>query len=58
VARALRAEETGPGRAFLVALTGYGQLEDQRFAEEAGFDRHVTKPVDPNALAVMILQGT
>jgi PAS domain S-box-containing protein len=34
----------------LVALTGYGQAEDQRRALAAGFDLHVTKPVDPAAL--------
>ena len=33
-------------RALLVALTGYGQEEDQRLAREAGFDHHLTKPVD------------
>ncbi len=31
----------------LVALTGYGQQSDQRRAAEAGFDRHLVKPVDP-----------
>jgi CheY-like chemotaxis protein len=31
----------------LVALTGYGQAEDRERALTAGFDRHVTKPVDP-----------
>jgi signal transduction histidine kinase/ActR/RegA family two-component response regulator len=30
---------------YLVAMTGYGQPEDQRRAHEAGFDRHITKPV-------------
>ena len=34
-------------KALLVALTGYGQEEDQRLAREAGFDHHLTKPVDP-----------
>ncbi len=33
-------------RALLVALTGYGQEEDQDLAREAGFDHHLTKPVD------------
>ncbi|HYN20018.1 MAG TPA: CheR family methyltransferase, partial [Thermoanaerobaculia bacterium] len=32
--------------ALLVALTGYGQEEDLRLAREAGFDHHLTKPVD------------
>jgi PAS domain S-box-containing protein len=31
----------------LVAVTGYGQAEDRARALSAGFDRHVTKPVDP-----------
>jgi CheY-like chemotaxis protein len=31
---------------ILAALTGWGQDEDKRRAEEAGFDRHFTKPVD------------
>jgi CheY-like chemotaxis protein len=35
----------------LVALTGYGLAEDRRKALEAGFDRHLAKPVDPRVLA-------
>jgi CheY-like chemotaxis protein len=57
VARALRTVGSGAEHAFLVALSGYGQTEDQRLAKEAGFDRHVTKPVDPSALSVLISQG-
>jgi PAS domain S-box-containing protein len=34
----------------LVALTGYGQGEDRRRALAAGFDLHVTKPVNPATL--------
>jgi CheY-like chemotaxis protein len=45
VARALRAHPT-LRTCLLVALTGYGQDEDQRRALDAGFDRHLTKPVD------------
>ena len=37
-------------KALLVALTGYGQEEDQRRAREVGFDHHLTKPVDPQAI--------
>jgi CheY-like chemotaxis protein len=44
VARALR-QQPGMGDAYLIALTGYGQAADQTRAREAGFDRHVTKPV-------------
>jgi signal transduction histidine kinase/CheY-like chemotaxis protein len=45
VARALRREPATAG-VRLIALTGYGQQEDQRLAREAGFDLHLTKPVD------------
>jgi PAS domain S-box-containing protein len=48
VARALR-HRNGP-QLTLVALTGWGQEADRRRATEAGFDHHLTKPVDPNAL--------
>jgi len=41
---------------FLVALTGYGQAEDRRRALDAGFDRHLTKPVDPAVLRE-VMQG-
>ncbi|HET9576466.1 MAG TPA: chemotaxis protein CheB [Usitatibacter sp.] len=38
----------------LVAMSGYGQSDDVRRAEAAGFDRHLTKPVDPRRLAVAL----
>ncbi|MGE5616126.1 MAG: PAS domain S-box protein, partial [Bacillota bacterium] len=38
----------------LVAMSGYGQSEDLRKAEAAGFDRHLTKPVDPRRLAIAL----
>ena len=47
VARRLRAR---PGCPLLVALTGWGQDADRRRSLEAGFDRHLTKPVDLDAL--------
>ena len=31
---------------YAVAVTGYGQEEDRRQAKEAGFDFHLTKPLD------------
>jgi signal transduction histidine kinase len=34
----------------LVALTGWGQDDDKRRSLEAGFDHHLTKPVDPDKL--------
>ena len=41
-------------RVFLVAVTGWGQEEDQRRAYAAGFDRHVTKPAEPAVLESLI----
>jgi CheY-like chemotaxis protein len=34
----------------LIAVTGWGQDEDRRRSQEAGFDHHLVKPVDPRAL--------
>jgi len=34
----------------LVAMTGWGQEEDRRRSHEAGFDHHLIKPVEPDAL--------
>ena len=34
----------------LIALTGYGQVEDQQRAHAAGFDGHLVKPVDLSSL--------
>jgi CheY-like chemotaxis protein len=38
----------------LVALTGWGQEEDRRRSREAGFDHHLIKPVDMNALQALL----
>jgi signal transduction histidine kinase/CheY-like chemotaxis protein len=35
----------------VVAVTGWGQAQDKQRALDAGFDAHLTKPVDPTALA-------
>ena len=40
--------------ALIVAVSGYGQPEDVRRSREAGFDRHLTKPVDLDALTAML----
>ena len=42
----------------LVAVTGYGQAEDRRRAIAAGFDLHVTKPVDASMLDEMLDRAT
>jgi signal transduction histidine kinase len=52
VARELRRQPVGPR--LLLAVTGYSQPEDRRRALEAGFDRHFTKPVDPEAVAACL----
>jgi len=41
---------------MLVAISGYGQSEDQRRAMEAGFDMHLVKPLDPMKLAGILGQ--
>jgi PAS domain S-box-containing protein len=53
VARALRREPWGTG-ITLVALTGWGQERDRQKAMDAGFDHHLTKPVDPDALEALL----
>ena len=56
VARALRKEAWGTG-ITLIALTGWGQESDRQQAIEAGFDRHLTKPVDLEALEALLSDG-
>ena len=52
-ARQIRREPSGKNMA-LIALTGWGQEEDKRRALEAGFDHHLTKPVDAIALEKLL----
>ncbi len=49
VARRLR-REPNMEKVTLVALTGWGQEEDRRRSQDAGFDLHIVKPVEPEAL--------
>ncbi len=46
VAQRLRREPWGVSM-YLVALTGWGRDDDRQQAKVAGFDKHITKPVDP-----------
>jgi len=55
VARRIRALPGGES-VRLIALTGWGQEEDRQRARDAGFDHHLTKPVDPAALQ-RLLEG-
>ncbi|MFM0010010.1 PAS domain S-box protein [Paraburkholderia sediminicola] len=49
LARRIRHEHHDTG-ILLIAVTGWGQQQDKQTAEEAGFDHHFTKPVDPREL--------
>ena len=49
VARRIRLEPWGHN-AILIAITGWGQAEDKALSRQAGFDHHLVKPVDPDAL--------
>ncbi len=53
VAQRVRATPEGHGM-LLVAITGYGRAEDRHRAERAGFDAHLTKPVQPHELAEVL----
>ena len=53
VARRIRAMDH-PTPPVLVALTGWGQDEDRRRTVEAGFDHHLVKPVDFDALKALL----
>src|SRR5687768_12151428 len=57
VARAIRKQTPGHST-LLVALTGWGQEEDQRRAEEAGFDHHMVKPVAYEQLTDLLARAT
>jgi two-component system CheB/CheR fusion protein len=46
-----RLREEGFEHATIVAVSGYGQQADKERSREAGFDDHLVKPVDREALA-------
>jgi PAS domain S-box-containing protein len=53
--RAARVTVRGSTRpTLLVALTGWGGESDKQRAAQAGFDRHLTKPVDPDSIAELL----
>jgi PAS domain S-box-containing protein len=56
VAKELRRESWGAG-ICLIALTGWGQDDDRQRAKDAGFDRHMTKPVEAWALEELLSNG-
>lgn len=54
-ARKIREQQSDKSLA-LVALTGWGQEEDRRRSEEAGFNAHMVKPVDYAALTKLLAE--
>jgi signal transduction histidine kinase len=53
VASALRGDEAFK-EAVIIAVSGYGQEEDRRRAQAAGFDHHMVKPVDFDSLVALL----
>jgi signal transduction histidine kinase/chemotaxis methyl-accepting protein methylase/CheY-like chemotaxis protein len=56
LARRIRQQPWGE-RAYVVALTGWGQEEHRRRTQEAGFDEHLTKPAEKEALQAVLKRG-
>jgi signal transduction histidine kinase/CheY-like chemotaxis protein len=55
VARRLRGDASlGAGIALLVAVTGYAEDDARRRSQEAGFDHHLVKPVDPDGVLALL----
>ncbi|HEX7689552.1 MAG TPA: response regulator, partial [Burkholderiaceae bacterium] len=54
IARRVRAGEGGHPDVTLIALTGWGQQQDRQRTRESGFDHHLVKPVDPQALEAVL----
>jgi CheY-like chemotaxis protein len=55
VARRLR-EDPATAAAFLVAVTGYGEEREVRRCWQAGFDRHLLKPIDLHELRRLLAE--
>ena len=53
LARLIRAQPWGKS-IVLIALTGWGQDDDRRRSREVGFDSHLVKPLDPDALTTLL----
>jgi len=56
VARQLRAQQAAGEKICLVAVTGYGHEAARARSEDAGFDRHLVKPVDPEILCELLAE--
>lgn len=53
LAHQLRQDRCGD-KALFIAISGYGQDEDRRRSKAAGFDHHLVKPIDQNALLSLL----
>jgi PAS domain S-box-containing protein len=42
---------------YLIAVTGWGQDEDRERARASGFDAHLTKPTDPEAVRALLIRA-
>jgi two-component system CheB/CheR fusion protein len=56
LARELRTLHAG-ARVHLIALSGYGRPQDLEASRDAGFDDHLTKPVDGERLIAVMTSG-
>jgi CheY-like chemotaxis protein len=54
--RAIR-QQSVDRQPMLIACTGWGQQEDVQRAHQAGFDHHLVKPVDPDAVLRLLEQA-
>jgi CheY-like chemotaxis protein len=57
VARRMR-EDLGLSSALLIAMTGYGQNDDRKRSQEAGFNAHLVKPLDLDVLKTLLAEFT
>ena len=55
-ARRIRAQRNGVDGVMLIAITGWGHDDDRRRSRDAGFDAHLTKPVDYVDLTTLLAQ--
>jgi CheY-like chemotaxis protein len=55
VARKIREQSWGEDM-VLIALTGWGQKQDRQRTQEAGFDAHLTKPVNYDAIMEILVK--
>ena len=54
----LMRSQPGTEHVFAIAMTGYGSGDDKRRTEAAGFDGHLTKPVNLDALVALLNEET